>query len=1358
MKRFIKYLFIIPLAFVFYFIRAENPHLSKNFLTVENGLSHNEVTAIVQDKDGFIWIGTRGGLNRYDGYEFKIFNQIPGDSNSLVNPSVESLFDDSNGNIWIGTKSGGVSKYNPVTGIFKNIASNYKKKNDLLPDNRILCFHEDKKGNIWMGTWESGVIVYNEKTNSSKTYLNGLVSSIVETEDGKIWIGHDNNLYEYLENEDRMQQHPSGSVHEIAYDEKLNALWLAHGNNNGFRKFDLRNQNITQFKIQNSDANLPDINYPFESILIDSKDRIWLGTWGSGLFIFDKNKQTFLKFPIYPENRGSFNKDYDAILDIFEDVDGNIWLGTNGGGVCVLTPKMGFRSAGFNPEKNKGLINTRIMTVVEDQKNNLWLGTIGSGLIWSPDKENFYQVEYPENIDPSVFFVIKNIFEDKNGTIWCGTGPTTFFIRFENGTPKMINAQREFKTSFPPQAVSFLDANEMLWVGGLQQGLFLYDKKNNYRLIGNFRKEGENAPDLRSDRISDLLLDSKGRIWAGTYDGLHIFDNNDTTLVLAENKFEVKGNFTGNIITSLEEDQKGNIWVGTPNGLNKLSENGNFFEVTFYTEKDGLASNFIKGISYDLDANIWVSTNIGISKFDTKHNRFINYTQADGVLGKNFTEASVFRNDETGIIYFGGTDGLTWFNPNEIEQNTEVNEPIFTGLKVLNQQIEANDNRLPNNILEKSIAHTQKIELTYRQNNFEIEFSALDFKSNAGNFYRYKLANLDADWNEIGKRRFVNFNNLRPGEYVLQVQAANSHFIWNENPAELIIVINPPFWQTWYALAFYILIIIGVVSVIRWNAVKQVRLANNLEIEKMQHEQDQKLNEMKLRFFTNLSHEFRTPLTLILAPLKELLSKKDKFGISGETENKINVIQNNAARLMKLVNQLLDFRKVESGNMKLFAVKTNFKEFVDEVCHPFFELAEINNIRFKTNTANANIELWIDRDKMEIILNNLISNAFKYIGENGKIDVSVYEEEDEVLVSVSDNGPGIPATEIKNIFDRFYRIGNKQSDGSSGIGLALAKRFAELHSGNINVTSEPKVHTEFTVSLLKGKNHLQPDQIVDLEPAEHRPNKREQIFGSVFTAKSRQLVQSNLLILVVEDNPELNTYLVNLLSANYKVETARNGKQAIECISENEPDLIISDVMMPEMDGFELCEKIRSTEATSTIPFIFLTAKSDEQFRLLGTQIGADDFISKPFDPALLLEKVKNIMQSREKLKKKYSKSVRLEPSDIEITSGDEIFIEKVIKTVEDNLQNVRFNSEYLATQMNMSNSSLYRKLKNLTGFSTAEFIRSIRIKRAAQLLADKERTITEIAYEVGFNDVKHFRAVFQKQFGCSPSEYREKL
>lgn len=1363
----------ILITFFFIFIATlqtlfgQQKDMLKQFLTVENGLSHNEVTAIVQDNDGFIWIGTRGGLNRYDGYEFKVYNQETENENSLVNPSVQTLFIDSKGNLWIGTMSGGISKYNPKTGKFSNIINNYKEKNTVIPANRVITFYEADDGKMWIGTWGRGLYVYDQEKQKATQYLKGArVAAIVGTADGRIFIGESlsQGLLEYTKENDSFIQVSDRLCRKIMYDEARNVLWFVGGDNigagsskKGLLKLDLRNNKVKEYGIDNTGYNSVNLPHSYYSLFLDSKGKVWVGTWGTGLYLFSPEKETFERRFVYPQESQIVNRDYDAILEIFEDNHNTIWLGTNGGGVCVLSQKLGFNSIGYGTQPNSGLSNSRVMSVLEDTNNNLWIGTIGNGLFWSPDRENYYGV-YTPGLDIERFFVIKYIYEDKSGTVWVGTNIGTYFIEFINDRPQLTNANLKYKNNaFTASVVSFLDSHDMIWLGSLMKGLFLLDK-DDLSLKKNLKLNQKNSGDMKSNRISFILKDSRERIWLGTYNGLHIYNPQDTTIHIAERYLTINGRFTGNIITSMEEDKKGNIWIGTPNGLNRLSQKGGKeFDIIHFTEKDGLISNFIKGIACDLKGNIWFSTNSGISKYVTSENRFINFNESDGVLGKNFTEASSCKNSK-GEVFFGGTHGLTYFEPEDIIEHKIALKPVFTELKVNNQTVEVGVEYGTNLILNKSISHTSQIELPYDQNKLEIHFSALDFVSRGSNHYEYKLENSDDEWTYLGDRRFIVFSDLKQGDYILKVRGSNRHNIWSEEIAELKIKIRPPFWKTWYALLIYIFVAISIISVIRWNAVKQVRLANKLEMEKLKHEQDQKMSEMKMRFFTNISHEFRTPLTLILAPLKEILGKRERYHIDGEFENKLNIIQNNSIRLMQMVNQLLDFRKVESGNMKLTVSCMNLEDFVSEVCYSFHELAQINNIKFRTKSSLKTKDIWFDRNKIEIVLNNLISNAFKYVSEGGKIEVSLYEEEDEVLLSVSDNGAGIPDTELKHIFERFYQIEKKENVGGSGIGLALSKRFVEMHKGNITVTSEANVNTEFVVSLPKGKQHFKPNEITE-EKQTGPLLKKDSMVSSVLPNKNKTVANPEVRVLVVDDSTEVREYLVELLSPLYDLSSASNGMEALNKIKDDyTPDLIISDVMMPKMGGFEFCERIRSRENTATTPFIFLTAKNDEQFHLQGTQAGANDYISKPFDPTLLVEKIKNILAHYKQLQKQYSKSVRLEPSEISITSTEETFIKNVIDIIEKNLQNSQFSSEVLASELNRSYSSLYRKLKKLTGLSAAEFIRSIRIKRAAQLLADKERTISGIAYDVGFNDVKHFRTVFQKQFGCSPSAYREKL
>ncbi|HKJ78308.1 MAG TPA: hybrid sensor histidine kinase/response regulator transcription factor, partial [Prolixibacteraceae bacterium] len=783
------------------------------------------------------------------------------------------------------------------------------------------------------------------------------------------------------------------------------------------------------------------------------------------------------------------------------------------------------------------------------------------------------------------------------------------------------------------------------------------------------------------------------------------------------------------------------------------------YSITHFYQESKLPDDYIHAILSDNLNHVWFSTNFGIIRMNVTNNEITTFDKADGLQGMSFSADKGFKSSD-GTLYFGGVNGFNYFEPHKIKINKNVPPIVFTKFKIYNQEIKTLQKVDGDIILNESINSNPSIRLSHKVKQFTIEFAALNFMASNRNKYKYKLEGYDSDWISSGNSRTVTYRDLRAGDYVFTVKNANNYNVWNENAAMLAISVKPPFWQTWYAIAFYVLLVIGIVLIIRWNAVKQVQLAKNLELEKLKHAQDQRISEMKFQFFTNISHEFRTPLTLILAPIKEILGYDSARELPENVQHKMQLVERNVKRLMSLINQLLDFRKAESGKMKLSARYSDIESFVNEVCLPFEELAKINEIDFHIHSRLKTKFIWFDREKLEIILNNLISNAFKFANEKGKIRVSLFEEEEEILISVRNTGEGINPADLKHIFDRFYNVEKDRNYSSSGIGLALVKRLIETHRGSVSVTSEPHKHTEFVVALPKGKAHLNADEIAQKPEVENVPlvGRLETSSAAALPYKFSKKPNPGTTILVVEDNQDMQDYIQSLLSPYYRVESAMNGADGFEKALQIKPDLIISDVMMPKVDGFEFCKKIKGHQELATIPFILLTAKSAAQYKLMGAQHGADVYISKPFDPHFLLQNLQNLLDRQEKMRKQYGKTVRLEPSDIEITPAEEVLVKNAISTIEKNLQNPEFSSEVLASKLNMSSSSLYRKLKTITGISTAEFIRNIRIKRAAQLMADKQRTITEIAYDVGFNDLKHFRTVFQKHFECSPTEFREKL
>ena len=1353
-------LIFISLTFL---IHAQPVNMSLRYLRTEEGLSQNEVTSILQDNEGFMWFGTRSGLNRYDGYEFLVFDQVPGDSGSLVNTSIERIYKDSKGIIWIGTKSNGISRYNPVTGKFLNMPFNEPSAQNILPDKRVISFCEDSDGDMWIGTWNGGLLKYNPETGQGKTYnLKANINVIIKTSSGIVWVGTNDGLFEYDPAVDLFKRQNFSTVNDqipsIIEDRNHQVLWILHNNESTLLKFDLKNRSSETFKLNPAEEKEFGQFNGTTKIMQDNNGLLWIGTWGNGLFQFNPENSTFSKIPLYPNPLFKNNKEFDTILDIFQDRNNNFWIGTNGVGVCLLTEKLKFNTLGLSKDQT---LNECVMSVLQDKKGTLWVGTRGNGLYYSINKLDFYEVPLTALKNLDRFKNVRAIYEDWEGNIWIGTSYNTGIIRYNNGIPELIACSVFFNDRrFNPiiKAASFTETDQSLYIGTQQNGLFVLEKKaGSFGNIRNFKEKYGATGQLQSERVSYLLKDSKQRIWVATYDGLCIFNPDDETFTDINTYFSLPQDFDPKIIFCLHESSDKSIWIGTPTGLYNVDEKtGNNTVLNYVTKENGLSGSQIMGITEDNLQNLWISTNAGISKYNLKTKKIHNFTTIDGLRSTTFSETS-FCKGLNNMLYFGGTFGLNSFNPNEIIESNYLNSIVLTNLSLYNQRVEIGQKYGNHSILDKSLNNTTQITLTNDQKSFQIDFSALDYKAQGKNQYAYKLDNFDKDWNSIGTRHFINFNNLRPGEYTLNIKSASSNYIWNEQPRKLKIIIRPPIWQTWYAIVFYVFLIVGIVTIIRWNAVKQVRMANSLEIEKLKHEQDQRVSEMKFQFFTNISHEFRTPLTLIFAPLKELIHKAQAYDIKDEALEKIQVIYRNTNQLMKLINQLLDFRKAETENLKLVARYLNIEDFIKEACYPFFELAKIKDIQFQIDSTLKNKDIWFDRDKMEMIINNLVSNAFKFNKSAGFVRITLEENTSEVIVNVADTGKGIPSSAIDHVFERFYQVDNGENIGSTGIGLALVKYLVELHKGIIEVESQLGEGTVFILKLKKGRDHLKPEQLFANEAESNIFVREESSLNRFLPSRKKKKIASDLCILIIEDNPDVNQYLVTLLEPFYCVESALNGKQGFAKAVELIPDLIISDVMMPEMDGFELCKKVKANNLTATVPVILLTAKSADQYKLMGIQTGADDYISKPFDPDYLIEKVQKLLISQAKLKKQYSKSIRLEPSDIEIESSDEVFLKKCISTIEKNLQKDDFSTETLATILNLSSSSLYRKLKLLTNLSSAEFIRSIRIKRAAQLLQDKNKTVSEVAYEVGFNDMKNFRQVFHKHFNCRPSEYRDK-
>lgn len=1355
MDKLLKYFFFFLIAFVVLNGFAQEQSRLKNFLTVEDGLSQKDVTGILKDSKGFMWFATRGGLNRYDGYEFVQHKSRADKENYLSNPSLECIYEDTNGNLWIGTKSGGLNFYDYSQEQFSQITQ-FGKGNQTIAGKRIISINQSLDGSILVGTWSDGLYVLDFKNDTLiHPVVDKRIYKILVEDENTIWLGTEQGLIKYNFSTKEFDQIDFGSgveVTDIAPAQDADELWLA-GWKCGLKKFNKKTFTWVTYEPDRDDKFGEGIKNETYSLLHDSDNKLWIGTWGGGIYNFDKEKHVFIKLKIGPQYQRSFSTNYDIILDIYEDSDNNIWLGLDGGGVVLIGGEKSIKGISTENDVDCGLKNFTILEIHETDDESLWVGTKGGGLYRSTDKKTFEMI--PSQLKTRETLIINYIYQYNDSLLWVGTADRLLQLDISKNQLELVPVENQLIQNIR-KVTSAFRMNDNLILGTQQEGIFvLYDDENGKQVRKHITAQNNQV--LRSNRITFIKKGIDNKIWIGTYNGIYLFDMN--TKSLSNPAFSQNEVLTSDIVICWEQTSDSVIWLGTPNGLNKLLKRDLDYSISHFYQESELPDDYIHAILSDNLNHIWFSTNSGIVRMNVTNNEIITFDKSDGLQGMNFSADKGFKSPD-GTLYFGGVNGFNYFDPRNIDINQQIAPVVFTNLKINNQEVNTLQKVNGDIILKESINSNPSIRLSHRQKQFTLEFAALNFISSNRNRYKYKLEGYDSDWISLGSARSVTFRNLRAGDYVFKVKSANSHNVWNEKATELAISVKPPYWQTWYAITFYVLLVIGIVLIIRWNAVKQVQLSKNLELEKMQHAQDQHISEMKFQFFTNISHEFRTPLTLILAPIKEILGNESAKELPENIQNKLQTMQSNVKRLMRLVNQLLDFRKAESGNMKLSARYSDVESFVEEVCFPFEELARINNIDFKVQSKLKTKFIWVDREKLEIILNNLVSNAFKFTKEKGKIRISLFEEEEEILISVRNNGPGINPSDLKHIFDRFYNVERNQNFSSSGIGLALVKRMVEMHRGNVSVTSEPNENTEFVVALPKGKSHLNPDEIAENSEVKNEASfvREEYPLPAVRPSRFKKKSVSGAIILVVEDNQEMQDYIQSLLSSHYRVETAMDGANGFEKALEVKPDLIISDVMMPQMDGFEFCKKIKAHQDLATTPFILLTAKSAAQYKLMGARHGADLYISKPFDPHFLLQNVNNLLTRQEKLQKQYSKTVRLEPSDIEITPVEEEFVKNVISIVEKNLQNPDFSSETLASKLNMSGSSLYRKLKTVTGISTAVFIRTIRIKRAAQLLADKQRTITEIAYDVGFNDLKHFRTVFQKHFGCSPTEYREKL
>ncbi|EIJ40763.1 signal transduction histidine kinase [Galbibacter orientalis DSM 19592] len=1367
-------------------------------ITTAEGLSQNDVNSIYQDIYGYMWFGTHDGLDKYDGYDFHVFKPDPNNDKSINSNLIFSITGDKKGNLWIGTTGNGLSYLNRDTGNFLNFEHDEENTNSLSNNyvSKVLLSSKDK---LWIGTNE-GINMLNLQDSIASnnflrynldhdpTKLGAEINTIVEIyEDAKgdIWVGatyglymltRDNNNEAYFKYMNGTFNLPHVNTPSITQD--LNGNYYI-GTAVGLFFINVHEENPT--------AKLIHEGY-YNELIVDKQNNIWAGT-NNGLVLIENKGNTpklVEKYIYNPRNEFSLTK--NIVKSLFVDDTGIIWIGTNGGGVNKFDPN---RKKFIHVKKtvdSQSLSYDKIRSMYQDSNGTVWIGTEGGGLnMQVSERQNKNQVRFMKYTTIQRAFVISEVDYLGKKELWIGSEgyPNLYKLNMELKRPiqeKDFKPSKDFKKSVFSIAQ---DSDKNIWVGTYSGGVYRYklnSQMTNYD-IDNFSYKKGDSKSLSNNIIRNILEDNKGNIWFATGNGLSVLSKKErNSKNPAFKKYKnIKGDSTSlshNYILSLYEDNNNTMWVGTfGGGLNKVIYDENSKEISFkvYSENSGLPNNVIKGIIEDNSGNLWISTNQGLSMFNPKTEVFTNYDVNDGLQSNEFQELACLKKED-GQLLFGGVNGYNAFYPSEIEDNKIPSKTVITNLLINNNVVEVGERIGNNTVLSQPIENTSAVKLNYNQNSFSFEFAALHYAAPQKNKFEYKLEGFDEDWMQTtASKRFATYTNIEPGLYTFKVKSSNNDGVWDSRPSVLLIEIVPPFWKTDIAYFIYFLLII-VILVLFWRyTVINASKKHQLELDQMEKEQAEELQRLKLEFFTNISHEFRTPLTLIKGPL-EYLQKKGE-NLSWETlQEQFGLMNKNTDSLLRLVNQLLDFRKITQGKMRLVVRNTDIISFIKEVAEPFQFLAQKKRIDFKIKTNDTALKAWFDHDALEKIINNLLSNAFKFTPDEGKIRIKIKtinqikissesKKMDFIEIEVRNSGQGISKEKLNNIFERFYVDGDKKDRNPEGmgIGLSFVKNLVKLHEGEVTVTSKENKGTKFQILLPKDKEaYINIPEITCKETSDSDYFVRTSESESFAIDINDDLVDANLsrtrsklpVLLVVDDNKDIRTFIKQALKDDYFIYEAENGQEGLELAKKYSPNIILTDLLMPIMDGIELCEKLKTNPATSHIPIIMITAKASQESEVEGLKNGADDYIRKPFDMDALQIKILNTVKQRELLRKRFNREIHLQPNEVTVTSTDEKFLNQAMEIVEKHMMNTDFNVEMLVKEMGYSRSNLYLKFKELTGLTSSEFIRNIRLKRAVQLLESSDLTVKEVMYRTGFNTASYFSKCFKKQFGVIPSEY----
>jgi signal transduction histidine kinase/ligand-binding sensor domain-containing protein/DNA-binding response OmpR family regulator len=1304
--------------------------MSVRYLGIDQGLSNNAVTCIYKDHNGFMWFGTYDGLNRYDGYTFQVFRNIIGDSSSLLDNHVYCINSDNKNRIWIGGGKG-ASVYDPSRSLF--FTPRFRRMNSLesipLSDAALAIRNIGKA--ILVGTAHSGLIVFSDSNDTGKQIplpgkagadysVPGIEYDSIRHE---VWIFiNDLGLYKYDIRSERISLVASGLTQCISIFTTADGD-LFVGNDAGV--FKLCKNIFTRFD--------PIPEMTVRDVAEDPKHGLWIATDGNGIWYLPQggNKALPLQLPGVRINSNS-------IYDIYIDAEGRGWIGTLRGGVNILERNGSlFKTISYQKGKAEEA-NDFILSFCEDDRSNLWIGTDGAGLrYWDRQKDEF--TKYVHSSEPGSISsnFITYLTRDFKNDIWI----STWFGGIDK-LNKTNNSFSHYNCYNPVQRIDernvwqiYEDSQKRLWACASNRGhLYLYNRAaDKFELFDNSLFD-----------FQVLAEDRSGILWGGNYTSLIRVD--------PENK-KHKTFFIGYPVRSIHEDKDNNFWVGTEGGGLLLfdRERGEFQQVT---TKDGLPNNGILKILEDSKGNLWLSTYYGLCRFNPKLKTYRNFTQADGLQSNQFSFNAALIS-KGGEFLFGGIKGFNIFNPDSIYDRRSVPRLFLTGLKIDNSPVETETAYVTSR--DKDIITS--ITVPFNKAILSFDFTALQYSNAANLRYAYRLENWDKDWDITNNIRTANYSHLEDGKYRFYVKVMNADGLWNEEVQLLTVTVLPPWYRTWWAYLLYSVAVIGTVYAIIYYHRRQERLRYEIRLALLEKQKEKELTERKISFFTHISHEFRTPLTLIVNPLKDLMAETT----SAHTQKKLVTVHRNARRLLSLVDQLLLFRKVESIEQQLHLSKFDLNETCNEVFLIFSQRAASKNIGFSFRKPLHEVFFCGDKEKIEIILFNLLSNALKYTPAGGKVELSLTDEYRHLCIMVNDTGCGI-AEDIRNrLFDAFYQANNteKASQTGFGIGLHVSQRLAAAHAGILSYVSTEGKGSTFTLSLPGnwaaskefGEENVSCDhQTLIHELVEEIGDDGDK--GMENKSKVIDKIISGLpTMVIVDDDADLRSYIKEIFVEQFNIYESGDGIAAFALISKELPDIVVSDVVMGKMNGIELCRKLKENSLLAHIPVILLTGSSSEQSKLMGLECGAEDYVSKPFSKDLIVARVQNILRSRSRLQQYFINTVTLKPT-ASIESDQKEFLERCIEIVEQHLDNPEFSVQTFCQEIGMSHPALYKRIKAISGLTVNVFIRYLRLRKAAELLINTSKTIVEVTYVTGFNDLKYFREQFSKLFGMTPSEF----